>query len=175
MRHFDYSTRVHGHSFFLEFPGPGAMNNVSNIDWTDQQGFRQGFGVTFRGKRGRDNFFHTSVPVTDGLPLWNPFLNQISSSGAQVVGVSVAFQVTGPARIFHLGLFDGTERFFVLDRRPSLDIRSNQTITVPGRGPVVGLGISVGVNFDSDDATIQFRGATVRLRTTFFEPSDPQP
>ncbi len=178
MRHIEHSTRIHGHSFFLEFPGPGAMNNVSNIDWTDQQGFRQGMGVIFRGKRGKDNFFHASVPTTTGPPLYNPFITERVefTGGGHVLGVSVDFVIAGPAQIFHLALFDGSQRFFVDDRRPSINLRTNVNVPVtPSRGIVTGLGISVGVNFESDDAQITFRGATVKLRTTFFEPGDQGP
>lgn len=176
MQRFDHDVRIHGHAFFLQLPGPGPMRNVSGIDWTDQQGFRQGFGVTFRGQPGRDNFFHASLPSMNNLPLYNPFMQRIGDSGTALKQITVYYQLQGPARIFHLGVFDGGNRFFERTQRPNIDIVSGRSVRLDSpRIPLVGFGISLGVTFGEPDSSILIQGAVATYTTTFWEPSDPRP
>jgi hypothetical protein len=178
MRTFRYRVNVHGHAFFLEYPGPGHMRNVENVDWSDQQGLRRGWGVTFRAQPNRDNYFHVSLPVASGLPLFNPYEQTIQDSVSRWYSVRLTFQLNGPAQLFHLGFFDGRNRFHTLDRRPNLGISSRQEVVIPierRRSPSVAFGLSVGINFGQPDSSVLFEGVEATFETVFIEPSDPRP
>lgn len=179
MRSFSYSVNVHGTSFFPEYSGPGALRNVDDIHWSDQQGLRRGSGVTFRGEPNRDNYFHTSFPTIWGLPLHNPFLPaEPASLGRRWINVRLFFRVSGPADIFHLGLFDGETRFWESTLRPRLSIRSGGTVDIPRasrRTISAGAGLSVGVAFGATDSTITFLAAEAGFETDFPEETDPRP
>lgn len=179
MRTFDYRVNVHGTAFFPEYSGPGALRNVSDIHWSDQQGLRRGSGVTFRGEAGRDNYFHVSIPTMADVPLANPFLpGEPGSLGNRWKSVTAFFSVSGPVDIFHVGLFDGPTRFFHSTLRPRLDLRPGRAFTIPeaSRRPITqGAGLSIGVSFGSSDSTITFHAAHGVFETAFLEAGDPRP
>lgn len=179
MRTFDYRVNVHGTAFFPEYSGPGALRNVSDVHWSDQQGLRRGSGVTFRGEAGRDNYFHVSIPTMAEVPLANPFLaGEPASLGNRWKSATLFFSVSGPAEIFHIGFFDGPTRFFHSTVRPRVGLRSGRAFGIPeaSRRPIVqGAGLSIGVSFGTGDSTIAFHAAQGLFETTFFEPGDPEP
>ena len=57
---------------------PGPLAPVSDgvngpwIPWSEITGLRQGFGATFHGKAGYDNWFHFSIPTPVIMPIFQP-------------------------------------------------------------------------------------------------------
>ena len=177
MRTFQYRVKVHGQAFFLEYPGSAYMRNAENVDWADIVGLRRGSGVTFRGQPNRENYFHVSIPTFSGLPLYNPYQQEMGESSCKWHSAILTYQINGPAQIFHLGFFDGARRFHE-ENRPNISLVSGRQVVIPAasrRVPTVGFGLSLGVFFGQPDSSITFQGVEAIFETTFFEPSDPRP
>jgi hypothetical protein len=74
---------VHGVSFFPERTagdagGDGPLVQVREwvdgpgVPFSDITGLHQGSGVTFRGKRNHDNWFHVAIPTPVIVPVYQP-------------------------------------------------------------------------------------------------------
>lgn len=178
MRTFQYRCKVHGQAFVLEYPGSAYMRNAENVDWTDIVGLHRGSGVTFRGQPNRQNYFHIAIPTFSGLPIYNPFLQQIDELSNKWFSAGLTYALNGPAQIFHLGFFDGRTRFYEISGSPNIGLTSGQQKVIPAaqrRVATVGFGLSVGVSFGQPDSSITFEGVEAVFETTLFAPGDPRP
>jgi 3D (Asp-Asp-Asp) domain-containing protein len=52
---------VHGNSVKPEITGNQVHQRVNNIDWTSEFGLPQGWGITFRGGKGKNNWYHFAL------------------------------------------------------------------------------------------------------------------
>ncbi len=139
---------VHGHSVVAEYVGganissPGPLLQVGGVPWSDVVGLRRGWGTTFRGKGGTNNWFHFSIPtpqILQGLLL------------RRVEQIFVNLGVQGPAVATSFHLWDGMRnRIF---QRDNLRVVGQYGLNTSGHSVVSSLavvGISVGVRFEQE-------------------------
>ena len=139
--------------------GPDVFENVSGLSWTDQQGLTQGWGTTFRGRRGVQNWFH--------FPITNPTIERDVRLQCNLAAVTLNLE---PRRTFlrSMHLWDRTNRFFI---SPDLNVTDDLSATwATGRNVfefpdhVVdgAIGISVLIEF-SETSEVTFTGAGLRF------------
>jgi hypothetical protein len=139
--------------------GPGALINVNSIPWTDIVGFREGFGVTLRGRGGTFNWFHLAIPtpvITQDVRvrLQRVFVLYVIDTWALIRNIHVW---DGPRRIVaHDGLAHTGNHGTWLDTQNTFNANNNLIY--------LGVGISVGIQFGSD-ANVKFTSAGADFRT----------
>jgi len=155
--------------------GPLLNLEVPQHDYQDVVGFREGFGVQFRGKRDRDVWFHFPVPtpsVSDQDAVeWSPH--------PKVIRVFVLWRTSDGAVIEYVDAWDGGRAQLLHSGRLSLEgdwsgtdaaeggwhrkvqPDKNRFEIKPAADVYYGLGISVNVRFasDSDNGIVHFMGA----------------
>lgn len=147
---------AHGVQFFPEWPGPDQFENVNNIGWTDQSGLRRGWGVQFRGRDGKHNWFHCAIPT----------LGLYVHLGTVLQEIHVSFETFGNAVVDRIHVWGGRDRLYARDglalsgdhiKNPFVDF-----VNLPVKG---GLNVCVHANFGPNGSEILFSGAYVRYET----------
>ena len=156
---------VAGHAARLEIPGGDTiiddrpMLNVSGIGGTDLLGIPQGPGITYRGKAGKGNWFHFSIPT----PTF--FRRAPGDEGfAQLVRVFVAGRfLQRSTRLDMVHVWDGDTQlptFEGLDVAGDFRNLAATTFTLPQPRQVFrGVGLSVHISFGTENATVGFTAA----------------
>jgi hypothetical protein len=148
---------VPGYVVRAEKPGPDHFQNVKGLGWTDQQGFTQGGGTTYRGRGGTLNWFH--------FPITNPtVLNGVRLS-CNLAAVTLNLRSGAILTRFHL--WDRVNRFFTKDGLSVggdlSDIWSQGQNQFEFDHVVDGaIGISIAITFSSD-TDVTFTGAGLRF------------
>lgn len=153
----EFLALVPGYVVRAQQPGPSRFLNVDGRDWTDQQGFAEGGGTTYRGKGHQANWFH--------FPITNPTIFE----GARLTCTSAAvtLNLRAGALLTNFYLWDRTNNFFARDGLSvggdlSNSWTLNQNLFTFNHVVDGAVGISVAVTFSSD-ANVTFTGAGLRF------------
>jgi hypothetical protein len=146
-----------GHIVRAQWPGPTRFQNLPNAPWTDQQGFAEGWGTTYRGIGGTANWFHfgiTNPTIVEGVRLTCNL-------------AAVTLNLRSGALLSNFYLWDRTDNFFARDGLSvggdlSNSWVSNQNAFAVNKQVQGAIGISVRVTFSSD-ANVTFTGAGLRF------------
>jgi hypothetical protein len=152
----------------------GPLGNIPQHNFQDVVGFRQGFGVHFRGKANQQVWFHFAIPtpvISDGdrVSIVRAFFLWSTRGGSQLL----SFHVRDGARARLLavdginlaGTFDGSSG------QPGGDpklVDGANSFTFPQPQPVFyGIGVSALIGFDqnSDDSDVFFASAGADFTT----------
>jgi hypothetical protein len=135
------------------------MLNVSGISGTDLLGVPQGPGITYRGKAGKGNWFHFSIPT----PTF--FRRTPGDEGfSQLLKVLLAGRILQRStRLDMVHVWDGDtplHRFEPLDVAGDFRNLAATTFTLPEPRQVFrGVGLSVHISFGTEPATFGFTAA----------------
>jgi len=160
-----YAMWTHGTSFFPMNAGPDWFRNklvgdrppLTELAWSDQQGFRHGREVEFRGRPNTRNFFTAPIPTpviveAGGTSIRTGLLRVMilgqTTSGAVVELVEVW---DGGSRIRTFG-GDGDQNLALAGDFRTLSPRNTFEFSTP---PAVkfGLALSVRIAFGADDSS----------------------
>lgn len=147
-----FASWIPGYSFAAQTMG-GPPLNWSGQNYTDVNGLREGFGVTFHLQGGKNNFFHCPIPT--------PVI--VEGQRADLDRVMVLFNLPQGASINSVHVWDGPNRIL---QRDGLNITGNHStgldpdniFDVHHAGIQWGVGISVLVS-TVQDADIHFVSA----------------
>ncbi len=152
----------------------GPPGNVSQHDYQDVVGFRQGFGVHFRGKAGQQVWFHFAIPtpvvIDTRASLVRAFVLWRTDAGAQLLSFHVwdgtRTRLLQVDNINLAGTFDGGADQPGAD--PKLVDGANMFTLLPAQQVFYGVGISVLIGFagQSDDSQVFFSSAGADFNTT---------
>jgi hypothetical protein len=156
-----YGLGVHGTTVVAE--GPGNLEQVNGIPWTDVLGLRRGWGTMFRGKWNTFNRFHFAVPT---LELRN-------HTSADLGEVSVSFIASGTAKVQSVHIWSGAHRLKAFD---NLGAAGDFHAPVSGKNFFLfypelkmtdgALGISIGVDFGAQSSNIEFHSGVRTIRNS---------
>jgi hypothetical protein len=145
----------------------GPLGNIPQHEFQDVVGFRQGFGVHFRGKANQRVWFHFAIPTpvvsnNARVSLIRAFVLWSTRGGAQLL----SFHVWDGLRTRLLEV-DGIDRSGIFDggpQQPGNDpklVDGANTFALPQPQPVFyGIGVSALIGFASnDDSDVFFTGA----------------
>jgi hypothetical protein len=88
-----------------QFPGPGRLENVEGVHWTDIVGYRRASGNTFRGVANTVNWFHLPVPS----------LGLVDHVATGLGEIYVQFLATATARVQSIRVSTGHIELFTRD------------------------------------------------------------
>lgn len=156
----------------------GQLGNVPDHDYQDVVGYRQGFGVRFRGKSDRYVWFHFPIPTP---VIIDPARN---FTRASLVRAFVMWRTNGGSQLDSFHIWDGTRtRLLQLDKLNLVGVLDGgpqqagndpkiregyNMFTLPQPQQVFyGVGISVNIHFEngSDDSEIHFTSAGADFMT----------
>lgn len=156
----------------------GPLGNVLNHSYQDIVGYRQGFGVRFRGKANQQVWFHFAIPT--------PVI--VGDAGTLVVRAFVLWRTNDNARLLRVDIWDGArtalQRFPVgptgdgltgifdgspdqPEADPKLVEKANMFTLDTPQHAFYGLGISALIGFDphSNDSQVIFASAGADFTT----------
>jgi hypothetical protein len=157
-----YTFFTHGTAVVAETAGggnissPGPLAQVGGVPWTDVLGLPQGFGKTYRGKRGSEVWFHAAVPTPAHLTsqvvvLDDVFVIALLGGGARLDFLHCWDGGTNIRRIDGLNLA-GDLRGDLVSGRNSFEVRH---IDGSFHRMILGLCVSVHIRFEQE-ADVRF-------------------
>jgi hypothetical protein len=157
----EYFNLVPGYVVRPERYGPEVFENVNGIGWSDQQGLSQGWGTTFRGKAGVENWFH--------FPITNPTIFNGQRLKCNQAAVTLELP-SGQAYLKAFHLWDRVTKFFARDNLSVTGnygntwIQNRNAYSFPDHVVDGAIGISVLVRF-SVLCNVKFTGAGLVFHT----------
>ncbi|MDH6108669.1 hypothetical protein P3T36_002410 [Kitasatospora sp. MAP12-15] len=146
-----FASWVPGYATVPQVMGSPGLN-FNGQNYTDVNGFREGFGVTFHQQGRQENWYHTPIPT--------PVI--VEDRRATLVRVIVLFRLPDTATLKRVNVWDGQTEIFAnnglsITGEHSLTLDDENTYDVNRDGIRFGVGVSLLIS-TIEDSDIFFGG-----------------